>query len=442
MPYQAGDRLPGERASRIGHLDVIKSPLVQKICQNFKNPSVPEECRKIPWETLPECDGELKYIFGIDGSLQVIRSDVSPYSTIAFVKTALLKIDQQELSKIDKENPHPFAIRDILQDSALYHATVIPLENVSVEGMNNYNAVRQIIFESFQDPSSHMEGEILETLKWLAYRKWGTEQNSSTPFECPHDGCHNNNCILPYDTASGFCQFCGKPTYITDWLGFHQEMGEDSAPEGIATTYMNVHETLLLFTAVRHYWTKNKKMLSECLFVKDGPLSVRAQYSKLVVPIRQFLSHAFDMGYPIHILGQEKSGKFFDHFQFIKKEAPDNSVFIPGDLYIKKQIQHRPLDGAPYGKDTNYGAKVFFKINDYHTMVLNIPIHSGLIHEFNSNPEIEDLIGFEEIFATIPKILSYRHEGGLLPVELAHGIASLSTYPSAKILQVFSESKK
>lgn len=75
-------------------------------------------------------------------------------------------------------------------------------------------------------------------------------------------------------------------------------------------------------------------------------------------------------------------------------------------------------------------------------MVLNIPIHSSLIHEFNSNPEIEDLIGYEEIFATIPKILSYRHEGGLLPVELAHGIASLSTYPSAKILQVFSESKK
>jgi hypothetical protein len=220
MPYQAGDRLPGERASRIGHLDVIKSPLVQKICQNFKNPAVPEECRKIAWEPIPEYDGDLKYIFGIDGSLQIIRSDISPYSTIAFVKTALLKIDQYELSKIDKDTPHPYAIRDLLQESALYHATVIPLENVHIEGMNNYDAVREIIFESFQDLSSHMEGEILETLKWLAYKKWGTVQNSTTPFECPH--CHNNNTILPYDTASGFCQFCGKPTFITDWLGFHQ----------------------------------------------------------------------------------------------------------------------------------------------------------------------------------------------------------------------------
>jgi hypothetical protein len=435
MPYQAGDRLPGERASRIGHLDVIKSPLVQKICQNFRNPTIPAECRAIPWEPIPEGRTDLKYIFGVDGSIQVIRSDVSPYSTIAFIKTSMLKIDQHELSKIDKETPHPYMIRDILQESAIYHATVMPLENVGIEGMTNYHAVREIIFESFRDPSSDIEGEVLETLKWLAYKKWKGDEHSTTPFECPH--CHNNNTILPYDADSGFCQFCGKKTFITDWLGFHQEMGEDSAPDGIATTYMNVHETLLLFTAVRYYWTKKKKILCECLFVKDGPLSIRAQYSKLVVPIRQFLAHARDAGYPVHIVGQEKSGRFFDHFQFIKKEAPDNSLFIPGDIYVKKQIQHRPVEGAPYGKDTNYGAKIFLKYNDYHSMVLNIPIG-----EFEANPQIENLIGYEEIFATLPKILSYRHEGALLPVELAHGIASLSTYPSAKILQLFSESRR
>jgi trehalose utilization protein len=37
------------------------------------------------------------------------------------------------------------------------------------------------------------------------------------------------------------------------------------------------------------------------------------------------------------------------------------------------------------------------------------------------------------------KILSNRHEGALLPVESANGIASLSTYPSAKALELFSE---
>jgi len=40
----------------------------------------------------------------------------------------------------------------------------------------------------------------------------------------------------------------------------------------------------------------------------------------------------------------------------------------------------------------------------------------------------------------LPKILSNRYEGALLPIELANGIASLSTYPSAKVLELFSSS--
>jgi hypothetical protein len=53
-----------------------------------------------------------------------------------------------------------------------------------------------------------------------------------------------------------------------------------------------------------------------------------------------------------------------------------------------------------------------------------------------SMPELD---GVDRIFATLPTILSSRHEGALLPVELAHGVASLSTYPSAHILKVFTD---
>jgi len=433
MPYQAGNRLPGERASRIGHLDVLKSPLVRKLCDNFQKPEIPIESRDLQWLPI-ECDGDnLKYIFGVDGSTQIIRSDVSPYSTIGFVKTAILKLDDYALSKVDRGSPHPYVLRDILQDSAIYHATAFPLRNISIPGLKNYHAVREILFESINDNSPEMEGQVMETFKWLAYRKWTNSREQLTYFACPH--CFSNSATLPFDAVDGTCPHCGKPIYITDWLGFHQEMGEESAQDTVATTYMNIHETLLLFTAIRSYWEKKSDILSECLFVKDGPLSIRAQYSKLVEPIRQFLAHARDEGRPVHILGQEKSGRFFDHFQYIGNEAPGKSLFIPNDAYIKTQIQNRPLEGAEYGKDTNYGAKVFVKWNDYHKMVLNIPFG-----EHNANPRLEDLIGYKRIFSTLPKILSNRFEGALLPIELAHGIASLSTYPSAKILKLFAES--
>ena len=37
-------------------------------------------------------------------------------------------------------------------------------------------------------------------------------------------------------------------------------------------------------------------------------------------------------------------------------------------------------------------------------------------------------------------LLSNRYEGALIPMALANGVASLSIYPSVKVLELFSES--
>lgn len=430
MPYQSGQRLPGERASRLGHLDVLKSELVNKLCHSFETNTDADFAIGVEWETMPTGAEMLPLVFGVDGSMQAIESDIPPYKALAFVKTALLRLDQYALSKLDSDSPNPFALRDILTDSALYHATVFPLRNVSIGGMNNYDAIRQIIFESVQDAS--LNGEILETLKWIVYEKWSGQDKQLPLFECPH--CRQTVATLEYNAEKGQCPKCKGNLFLTDMLGFHQVMSTDSAPNSLATDYMGVHETLLLFTGIRYFWETNKQILSSCLFVKDGPLSIRAQYSKLVAPIRRFLTFAESQRIPVHIVGQEKTGTFVDHLMLIGRHAPVGSIFIPNDVYIKEKIQNRPNQGAPYGKDTNYGVKVFIKTNEYHQMVLNIP--TG---DFVKDPFVSDLIGADRIFATIPTILSNRYEGALVPIELANGIASLSTYPSAQILKIFSE---
>jgi len=431
MPYRGGDRLPAERASRLGHLEVIKSKLVNDLIREFESAKPPETSKTPIWIPIPTDGRELSIVFGIDGSIQSIQSENPPFKRVAFVKTALLRIDRFALSKIDNESPHPFALRDILSDSALYHATVFPLQHVTIPGMTTYDAIRKIIFDSLK---TDLEGEVLETLKWIAYEKWDGKFKDLPLFECPH--CEKTIASLPYDAETGRCPWCNKELLITDMLGFHQEMAQDSAPDTIASTYMNIHEILLLFTGIRYYWEKNKEILANCLFVKDGPLTIRAQYSKIVNPIRRFLEYAKRAGCTIHIIGQEKSGRFYEHLELIGNDAPNNHIFIPGDQYIKEEIQHRPNTGAPYGKDTNFGVKVFVKLNNYHRMVLNIP--TG---DFVENPSISNLLGAGNIFATLPSILSNRYEGALLPVELANGIASLSTYPSAQILKIFAEAK-
>lgn len=429
MPYNEGSRLPGERASRLGHLDVLNSELVKKLIKQFERSGSEESTVETPWEPMPENGAPLSIIFGIDGSWQIVDSDLPPYRQLAFIKTALIRLDQKALSKIDKDSPHPFQLRDLMSNSAIYHATVLPMRNVSVPGMNVYDTVRKVIFDSVNDAS--LNAEIMETLKWIAYDKWSGERKSLPVFECPH--CGIKEATLEYNEELGECPSCHGQLFLTDMLGFHMDMAPDSAPITVVGSYMAIHETLMLFTGIRFYWENNKEILKQCLFVKDGPLSIRAQYSKLVNPIRRFLDHVRKTGNEIHIIGQEKTGRFWDHLELINKQAPEKSLFIPGDSYIKSQVQSRPDTGAPYGRDTNYGAKVFLKLSEYHHTVLNIPTGVHCI-----NPKLSDLIGAAKIFATIPTILSSKYEGGLLPVELANGVASLSTYPSAQILKLFS----
>ena len=432
MPYMKGDRLPGERASRLGHLEVLKSDLVKKLVLQFESNEPSTQVDSLQWQPIPQGGKPLTLIFGVNGSMQQIESDLPPHKRLAFIKTALLRLDQYALSRIDRDLPHPLALKDILADSALYHATVFPLKHVSIPGLNTYHAIRQGIYESIKDAS--LDAEPMETLKWIAYEKWDGKQKELPLFECPH--CENTVATLPYNAEIGSCPRCGGQLFLTDMLGFHQEMAPDSAPDTIATSYMSIHEILLLFTGIRYYWENKKEILADCLFIKDGPLSIRAQYSKLVNPIRRFLNFAKNQGYNIHIVGQEKTGRFCDHLEGVIKQVTPGTIFIPGDKYVKVEIQCRPKTGAPYGKDTNFGVKVFVKFNDFHHAVLNIP--TGM---FIQDPKLSDLIGANRIFATLPNILSSRHEGGLLPIELAHGIASLSTYPSAKVLKLFTEIK-
>ena len=437
MPYARGSRLPAERASKLGHMEVIKNALVNELNANLKELDPGTAPEGTSWEALPAGGKPLRLVFAVDGSYQVIEGVKNRLARRAFVKTALLRLDMPQLAKIDKDSPHPLELRDLLKDTALHHATVFPLRHVVIPGMSVYDAVRMIIYRSFRNDAK-LAGAPYETLKWLMYGKWDASENRGLPaFECPH--CEFKQATLPFDADSGPCLACGKELYLTDVLGFHQDMAPDAAPDIIVSSYMIVHETMLLLTGVRIYWEQfvkgENKILPDCLFIKDGPLSIRAQYSKLVQPIRRFLAFAKSKGCDVHILGQEKSGTFFDHLQMLASHAAPGSYFVPGDAYIKTRIQCRPNQGAPYGKDTNYGAKVFVKQSNYHWMVANVP--TGKSPDVLPDPKGSDLIGFDRIAATIPVLLSQRFEGALMPVELANSLASLSTYPSAQVLQLF-----
>src|ERR1035438_1699005 len=98
---------------------------------------------------------------------------------------------------------------------------------------------------------------------------------------------------------------------------------------------------------------------------------------------------------------------------------------------ILEEDNQRPAKQRHTAKRIFDGAKVFVELDDRYKFVLNIP--NGDL----ANPQNPNVLGASNIFGTLPTILSARYEDGLLPVELAHSVASLSTYPSAKVLTMF-----
>lgn len=431
MPYREGNRLPGERASKLGHLEVIRSELVNDLINQFESVDPPHVKSSAQWQPIPKRGTSLRIVFAVDGSRQTLTSDVQPHKAVSFVKTALLRLDQNAVEKLDADAPHPMALRDIMSDAALYHATVFPLKGLRIGRYNTYHAIRRIIYDSLRDPS--LGKEPYETLKWLAYEKWTDRKHLSPSFECPH--CHKDVKGLPFDQDEGTCEHCNGDLFLSDMIGFHLEMGDDSAPEALATAYMLVHEVLLLFTGIRYFWQRQKLgVLGNALFLKDGPLTLRGQYSKLVIPIRRFLAFSRSKGVSIHLAGQEKTGAFTDHLRMIARNAPNNSLFVPDEAYIRTEIQHRPERAESYGLRTNFGNKVFVKLDDYHHFVLSVP--TG---KYTPSAAASDLIGLDDVLATLPSILSYRHECALTPIELANGVASLSSYPSAAVLKIFAD---
>lgn len=436
MPY------PGEMASKLGHLTLVESPWVKDLVTGFERAPAPAgDPAGTPWQSFdPAAAAPLSRVWAVDGSFVAVRSADKPPREVAFVKTALVLLDREQMADIDPHFPHPLDLRDVMAESGLFHATVFPLRHVRFGLANNHTAVRHIIRDSIQKDQN---GAFHDTLKWLAYRKWSGTPTRSPDFQCPHLHCHKDIAEgLPPDADAGRCPHCGEEVFLTDMPGFHQEIGEDAAPESVASAYMLVMEHLMLFTPVRAFWDHpDPRLVSDTLFLKDGPLTLRGQYSKLVEPIREFLQQAKDVGRPVHVVGQEKTGAFVEHLAEIVRFAPPADRGQPPTAavlshdFVRKEVQRMPDRANPYGLKTNWGEKVYLKLDPGTAMVLSVP--TGRYDERGDFPTRGDLIGLDRVLATLPGLVSRRFEGGLYPIELANGIASLSSYPSAKILERF-----
>jgi hypothetical protein len=111
MPYAKGTRLPGEMASKLGHLAVIQSDWVKSlVAEEFEEPTSTSS-GKAPTAWIPATSfaESLSRVWAVDGSFVGVRAETGLQREVAFVKTALLTVDRVKLNAVDKESPHPIS---------------------------------------------------------------------------------------------------------------------------------------------------------------------------------------------------------------------------------------------------------------------------------------------------------------------------------------------
>ena len=434
-----------EKASKIGHIEVLKSEWVKSLLDDFYTDDVNDETIYdnsiwVDYNLDETNDKELEHIWVVDGSYVEENSNKKE---LVYIKAALLNINQNKIDDIDVLNPHPMKLQKIMSDSALFHATVLPLRNLKSKRGNIYDTVRNIIYDSLKLQDN---GIFYETYKWLIYKKWNNLNNNSPAFECPFCGKKIDD-GMPYDSDKYICPYCNNELLSTDILGFHLDMDDDYAKLKVGTSYMTIIEHLMLFTVIRHNWNlQSKDVLSNTLYIKDGPMILGGQYAKLVPLIREMLEFAKQDKRPIHIIGVEKTGEFVDFLSNIAKfnKVDDNHIkcAILSHQYIREKIKRigkfDPSQKSPYGFRTNWGEKAFVILDNYSHFVLNLT--TGNYYDDENEPNENQIIGIMRILKTLPKLISRKYDGAIYPIELANGIASMSNYPSSKILERFTES--
>ena len=156
-------------------------------------------------------------------------------------------------------------------------------------------------------------------------RQLSDAERNSPRFNCW--SC-DDEIVIPKSSLTFPCPHCAEPHRLVDYLEIGRESPDDWSREDTATALRNVMETLKLFHLVRNYLSK-PDALARILFIKDGPLLLRAALSRLIEPIRALIEHIKVSGLVFNLIGVEKTGDLVAHIEEFQSQLPE-----PGDCFI------------------------------------------------------------------------------------------------------------
>ena len=431
MPFE-GEFASYEPLRRIMESDAVKS--IESRFKVRKTDEISEDIRAnlIYKDDLVGSLWQPDMVIGIDGSLHKVKAENGfpsaefGYITVASVLILLDKI--RELEKKEFINPKEF--RETEEASSF--DAIFPGCNVIVDTERDAkSSMRKVLYEQLLKSIAFSEGEtLLDTYEALLQIKRDKGQDSRPP-KCP--------CEVEKDYQYGYKKYscsCGKDLFSTDALRLHELHNDSGSCREMYGQIMFTIERLWLVHILRAFERKKwLPVLARLAFIIDGQLAVYSTSSWLTKSISAELKRINTKqkkktGKDMLILGIEKSGAFVNHFEDldtnkagVKDRIPIHSGLLLSDAYIKNNIIFSQST-KPYGLDTYFGRKFFYKAKTGHKVVASIATFNDAQQDLttanpNQFPRLFDAMSLLDLMS------SNRYPNSVTPLISAHAEAAI-----------------
>jgi len=383
------------------------------------------------------------YAFAIDGShAEVDIINGYPGAKVGYVTVASVLLNLKRIDELDENRPiDPREFRKTEEASTL-DAAMPGCNVVTRTHTSALESFREAFYENFLDVIvDNQDGRsLLDTYEALLGKR--TSRSTACPYK-ERAGC-DQSFVIPAGSTSCPCTHA-YPIYSTDALRVHERFHDSSTNGEAFGEVMQVWERILLIHLLR--WFERRGLLEQIAkiaFILDGPLAMFGHPAWLSPIIKSELKRLNAVvrdqtGNDLLIIGIEKSGTFVTHFEEVDRTKTGEPFFPSGtyalltDQYIKERIIFSSSD-KPYGQDTYFGRKFFYKAKSGARIVGTIP----MLDDTQDDISVDDIArypSFSSVCAILDKLVSSRFPNSVGPVITAHSHAAIPLVLGTKVLE-------
>jgi hypothetical protein len=293
--------------------------------------------------------------------------------------------------------------------------------------------LRRALFEELKSNQIFSECEtLLETYECLFRKK----QELFKERNLPHSPIESIDEEMTYGYGEYSCPHSKEPLFSTDALRLHELLNPSGSSGEMFGQIMSTLEKLWLVHILRSFEQKEwLSTLRRVAFIMDGALAVFSTSSWLTKVISYEISRINDLqkkinGQDLLIIGIEKSGTFFNHFidvdttkDGVTDKFPKQSALLLDDNYIKQNIIFSESI-KPYGQDTYFGRKLFYKTASGQKLIPVVACYNEYQSDLKTaNPN--QFSRLADVMNLLDKLVSSRYPNSVSPLVSAHAEAAI-----------------